>query len=178
MGVILGLVTPMYYWVYRGAKGDETLISFLTPERTYNSDHRKFLDTNVLIYLSYFIMLLVVCILGILSHYEKLQLSKPRVLMFLFLVIVLIIPSSTITGYGYITEPALIYTLIYCYSIIDYANYVSARYDQFLVDEKYVLSVTFWLMVISLILMFVILITIIFTKFIVKKKKSESMVQT
>jgi len=178
IGVILGLVTPLYYWVYRGAQGDETLISFLIPEQTYNSDHRKFLDSNVLIYLSYIIMLLAVCILAILSYYEKLQLSKPRVLIFLFLLIILIIPSSTFTGLGYITEPALIYTLLYFYSMIDYANYASARYDQFLTDEKYVLSVTFWFMIVSLILMFLILIAIIFTKFIVKKKKSESLVQT
>ena len=178
IGVILGLVAPTYYWVYRGATGDETLISFLTPERTYDSVHRKFLDFNVLIYLSYFIMFLIICILAILSYYEKLQLSKPRVLMFLFLVIILIIPSSTLLGEGYITEPALIFTLLYFYYLIDSANYASARYEQFLTDEKYVLSVTFWLMAISLILMFLILITIIFTKFIVKKKKSESIVQT
>ena len=170
IGVILGLVAPLYYWVYRGAQGDETLISFLTPERTYNSDHRKFLDSNVLIYLSYIIMLLVVCILAILSYYEKLQLSKPRVLIFFFLLIILIIPSSTFTGLGYITEPALIFTLLYFYSMIDYANYVSARYDQFLTDEKYVLSVTFWFMVISLILLTLIFIMIIYIKIFERTK--------
>lgn len=178
IGVILGLVAPLYYWVYRGATGNETLISFLTPERTHDYVHRKFLDFNALIYLSYIIMFLVICILTILSYYKKIQLSKPKVLMLLFLVVILIIPSSTFSGEGYITEPSLFFTLLYFYYLIDYANYASARYDQLLTDKKYVLSVTFWLMVISLILMFLILIAIIFTKFIVKKKKSESLEQT
>lgn len=169
VGVILGLVTPTFYWVYRGAEGDNTLTSFLTPESSYNSNHMKYLDVNVLIYLTYFIMLLSVCIIVILSYFKKLQITKPKLLLFIFLVIVLIIPSSNPEGEAYLTIPAIIYTLMIFYFQIYDATYSAARYDQLLIDEKHVLSFTFWFMIASLILLFLILLTLVYVKFFVRK---------
>lgn len=169
VGVILGLVTPTFYWVYRGAEGDNTLTSLLTPERSYDSNHQKYLNVNVLIYLTYFVMLLSVCIIVILSYFKKLQFTKPKSLMFIFLVIVLIIPSSNPEGEGYLTIPAIISTFMTLYYLIASSNYSAARYDQLLSDEKYVLSFTFWFMIASLILMFLILLTLVYIKYFVRK---------
>jgi len=169
VGVILGLVTPTFYWVYRGAEGDNTITSFLTPERFYNSNHMKYLNVNVLIYLTYFVILLSVCIIVILSYFNKLQITKPKLLMFIFLVIVLIIPSSNPEYEGFLTIPAIIFTLMIFHSEIASASYSAARYDQLLIDEKHVLSFTFWFMIVSLLLMFLIFLTLIYIKYFVRK---------
>ncbi len=169
VGIILGLVTPTFYWVYRGSEGDNTVTSFLTPERSYNSDQMKYLSVSALIYLTYFVMLLSVCIIVILSYIKKRQFTKPKLLMFIFLVIVLIIPSSNPEHEGILTVPAIIFTFMIFHSIIVGANYSAASYDQLVSTEKYVLSFTFWFMIVSLILLFLIFFAIVYIKYFVRK---------
>ena len=124
---------------------------------------------NVLIYLTYFVMLLSLCIIIILSYFNKLQVTKPKSLLFMFLVIILIIPSTNPENKWIFIIPAIIFTFMLFYSNIAGANYSAARYDQLLTDEKHVLSLTFWYMIASLILLLLILLTLVYTKYFVGK---------
>ena len=158
VGIIVGLTTPLYYWVFRLIPEEEPVVGYIFGTKTNYDAYAYYARFDTIFYLILVISLLTFFIMQIISYYKSQNMSNYKSVIFFLLIILMLLPSSNPESEGYAFTIGVVYFLMDIYYLFSSAAYSKNIYDQGASDSKYVVSPTVWIMVISLIVLFLILI--------------------
>ncbi|MHA1224417.1 MAG: hypothetical protein ACTSSG_07185 [Candidatus Heimdallarchaeaceae archaeon] len=172
VGIIVGLLVPYFYWVFKFTPSDFPKESYLLDSVSYHDNFAYYVRFNTIYYLVLIISLLLFFILNLISYSKTNYKKNYKPVLSFLLIVFLLVPSSTpisIYSYGnnYFTLGVFSF-LIFIYIQIYVAANSRIDYNQGISDSKFVISPTVWILVISLIILSLVLL-FYFVNYITKK---------
>ena len=155
------------------------LTSLLIPERSFYTGteyiYQKYLDFEALIYL---ILISFVAISFIIYFLAKIRFIKKPVTLaptLFFLVVTLLLPSPNPYGFGVFGMPAGVYILYFLWDLFYDATRDFARYEDGVIDTKMVVGFFGWILLISILVMYIVIILVAAKSFYTKRKSKEGL---
>ena len=181
LGIILGIARPNYFYVYRSIPGDERITSLLLPETSFytGSDYiyQKYLDFEALFYL---ILISFVAISLLIFFLTKIRIIKKPVTIappLFFLVVTFLLPSPNPYGSGVFGMPAGVLILYNLRNLFYNATRDFARYEDAVTDDKLVVGFFGWILFISILVMYIVIILFAAKSLYTKRKSPEGLVK-
>lgn len=181
IGIILGFAFPNYFWVYRTTPGEDRIYSELRPERLHFDGidflYKKYLDFTVLFYI---ILMSFVVISFLIYFLSKIRIIKKPITLapaIFFMFVTMILPAPNPYGYGYFWIPTGVWILYYNMNLFYDAVRDLARYDEGIYDSRMVVGFFGYILLISILVMFIVLILSAAKSLVTNKKSQKGLVK-